>query len=138
MNEKTPQHPPSSHGKALRILGVVAMLIGLGIAAAIYRHGQAQARIQEQAEEQNDGGNSIEDSKRLSQEMEMNWGKLGLLGEKLSRMAGEWEQPIPLAIGVATVSILACAGCFFAASQWDAHSESEKENRATDRNDRAS
>lgn len=112
-NDKPPS-PTFTYRKALNLLGVLVLLFGLGSAVNIYRRGQENAKNQEMSEDE-DSTLSPVDSKRLSRDMEMNWGKLGLLTEKAFLLADEWKKPKPLAITVGAMSILIGGGCFLAA-----------------------
>ncbi|MEZ0258305.1 MAG: hypothetical protein ACAI37_23705 [Chthoniobacter sp.] len=54
-----------------------------------------------------------EDSRRYAHDTEVNFGKVGVLGEKARGMAAHLTEPKPLAITIIVVSALLSAGCFF-------------------------
>ena len=61
---------------------------------------------------------SLEDSKKASRDMEMYYGKFGLVVAKWSSQLEELKRPGPLAIIIAVLSTLAASGCFVAANRW--------------------
>ena len=61
---------------------------------------------------------SLEDSKKASRDMELYYGKFGLVVAKWSDWLEELERPGPLAIMIAVLSTLVASGCFAAAHRW--------------------
>lgn len=53
-----------------------------------------------------------DDSRRYAHDTEVNFGKVGALGDKARRMAAHLGEPKPLAITIIVVSALVSAGCF--------------------------
>jgi hypothetical protein len=113
---------PSSSRKrraAFNALGVLVLFLGLGGAGLIY-YGSAQRRSAAPSTGQGtpaaeggwqDGTLSLPDSKKSSRDLELYYGKAGMLAVRLR----DWvEQPGTLAIIIATVSTLAAMGCFLA------------------------
>lgn len=104
---------------AFKALGVLVFILGLGSAGLIY--GNAQHRSATASNGQGtsavdggwqDGTLSAQDSKKSSRDLELYYGKLGMLVVRLR----DWvEQPVNLAIIIATVSTLAAVGCFLVA-----------------------
>ena len=104
---------------ACKALGVLVLLLGLGSAALIYgsaQHhpatrsaGQATSAVEGGWQ---DGTLAPQDSKKSSRDLELYYGKVGMLAVRLR----DWfEQPETLAITIATVSTLAAVGCFLVA-----------------------
>ncbi len=60
---------------------------------------------------------SLEDSKKASREMEMYYGKFGLVVAKWFGRLEELERPGPLAIVIASLSMLVAFSCFAAANR---------------------
>lgn len=107
----------------IRFLGVVVLLVGLVSAVLIYRSGevlstQPDRRASHTAYEDRDFNLSLEDSKKATREMEIYYGKLGLVFVKGSGWLEKLKQPKPMAVSIAILSTLAASGCFVAANRW--------------------
>ena len=95
--------------KWLRIIGVVVLCLGFACAAAIY---WARTHSAEPSEDELLPGNA----KAESHQMELLYGKMGLLTMELS---DDLKQPGTQALLIAAVSILGAAGCFYFARLTD-------------------
>lgn len=100
--------------KRLRIIGVVVLFLGLACAGAVYWIGTHSA---EPSEDELLPGNA----KAESHQMELLYGKMGLLTMELS---DDLKQPGTQALLIAAVSILAAGGCFYFARLTDDDAES--------------
>lgn len=105
--------------RRLKLIGYLVLLIGLGSSVAIWR---AQERMDRRnaSFRTNDisGYLSPDDSRRYTREVEIYYGKTGVLFERWTRKAETLAHGKPLAVTIAIVSILAAASCFlFAAVQ---------------------
>ena len=109
---------PSSSFKwpvALNTLGVGVLLLGLGAAGGVYWSGQAQpAGTGPEASGWRDSTLDLEDSKSSSRDVEMYYGKVGMLIVRLQDWCAE---PAALALMLAIISTLAALGCFLAAKR---------------------
>ena len=106
---------------ALNSLGAVTLLLGLAAAGFIYWSGHARSARQSsnQATSSLEGGwhdttLSREDSKRANRDIEMYYGKLGML---VVRLQDWFAEPSSLALIIATMSTLTALGCFLAANR---------------------
>jgi hypothetical protein len=105
-------HQPTSkvltarkQGMRFRVLGVGVLLLGLGAAGALYEirtHSSGLAEDQWQAE----------NAKAQSRQMEILYGKMGLLTHELFESS---KKPGTQACLIAAASILVAVGCFYAA-----------------------
>lgn len=120
MNDK-PAIPSSSSRRcaALKTLGLVVLLLGLGSASLVYWSGQARsARLLNDQAARNaesgwqDGSLSPVDSKKSSRDLELYYGKIGV---PIVRLRDWCQKPESRAIMIATISILAALACFLAA-----------------------
>src|SRR5271157_454512 len=104
VNNRTPGPDRSPRGGArLRTIGVLVLLLGLGGAGVVYWTGAAP-------EDLSDDPSTARAYKREAREIEINFGKMGLL------MNGLWEDlkhPGTQAVVIAVASILAASGCFY-------------------------
>ena len=91
----------------LRALGLLVLLLGLGSASVIYWRGAHSSDASRGVRP--DDPLSVEDSKRASRDVEIYYGKTGLLGMKLWQ---QMQRPGSLAILIAAVSTLTAGGCF--------------------------
>ena len=107
----------------LNTLGLAVLLLGLGAADMVYwagpdrleqsnRRGTSQLETADQ-----DFTLSIEDSRKSSREVEMYYGKLGLVALQWSRRLDALKRPGPLALMITIFSTLAASGCFLAANR---------------------
>jgi len=94
------------------------LFAGVLIAGATYWQGTHRQAVDESAtNDYEDGTVSVEDSKRLSRDVEMTWGKLAVLNQKFSHLADELEEPQSLAIIVLVVSGGVSGICFYLARE---------------------
>ncbi|HLZ53731.1 MAG TPA: hypothetical protein VKS19_04550 [Verrucomicrobiae bacterium] len=105
--------PPHRHSKRLRVIGAVVLLLGLAGAGAVY---WIRAHSGEPAEDELLAGNARAESRQ----MEILYGKMGLLTQELS---DDLKQPGTQALLIATISILIAAGCFYFARLEDDDNE---------------
>ena len=108
----------------LRAFGVVVLLVGLVSASLVYWSGadhSKRSRNQEAANMENEDQDfnlSFEDSKKATREMEIYYGKLGLVVEKWSSELEKLKHPEPMAVLIALFSAVVASGCFAAANRW--------------------
>ena len=95
--------PSGRQQKRLRMIGVVVLLLGLAAAGAVYWIGTHST---EPSEDELLPGNARAESRQ----MELLYGKMGLLTQELS---DDLKQPGTQAFLIATISILVAAGCFY-------------------------
>ena len=100
--------------KRLRVVGVAILCLGLICAGAIYWAGTHSA---EPSQDELLPGNT----KAESHQMELLYGKMGLLTMELS---DDLKQPGTQALLIIAVSILAAGGCFYFARLTDDDAES--------------
>ena len=96
-------NPSRKQPKRLRMMGVIVLLLGLAGAGAVYWRGTHSG---EPSEDELLPGNARAEARQ----MEILYGKLGLLTVELS---DDLKQPGTQACIIATISILAAAGCFY-------------------------
>jgi hypothetical protein len=98
----------------LHLLGVMILLAGYAGAALVWR---AQDRIdQENAYLEANGVDlSPLDSRRGTQQLEGQYGKMGILMESTGELAVKWTHGRPLAKALIVLSSLAAIGCFLVA-----------------------
>jgi flagellar basal body-associated protein FliL len=122
MPDTTPTRSPSSkHRATLNALGVIILLLGLAVAGIIYWNGHARSARQSsnQTTSRLEGGwqdtsLSREDSKRSNRDIEMYYGKIGMLSVRLQ----DWfTEPASLAIIIATISTLTALALFLFANR---------------------
>jgi hypothetical protein len=108
----TPKRPSTRRTK-YNAAGVIVLVLGLPIAAIVYGAGQSPSAPQPNAaSDWRDGTLSTQDSKASSRDVELYYGKIGLLVVKLQ----DWsKQPTSWAILIAAVSTLTAVACFRAA-----------------------
>ena len=94
----------------LNAIGVMALVVGLPIAAIIYGSGQSDSAPQSNAAgDWQDSTLSTQDSKVSSRDVEMYYGKIGMLVVKLQ----DWsKRPTSWAILIATISTVTAVTCF--------------------------
>ena len=107
--------PARKRPERLRMIGVIVLLLGLVAAGAVYWLGTHSS---EPSEDELLPGNARAESRQ----MEILYGKLGLLTVELSN---DLKQPGTQACIIATISILAAAGCFYVARLSDDDSETK-------------
>jgi hypothetical protein len=106
----------SKHRATLNTLGVIILLLGLAAAGIILWHAQhrsSQPTFSLQGGWQ-DTTLSREDSKRSNRDIEMYYGKIGLLSVKVQ----DWfAEPASLALIIASLSTLTALALFLAANR---------------------
>jgi hypothetical protein len=90
-------------GGRLRMIGIVVLLVGLGIAGVVYWTGSPSADL-------SDDVATAQTSKRAARDIEMNFGKMGLM---MSDWMEDLQHPGTQAGIIAVVSMLAASGCFY-------------------------
>ena len=106
----------TGHRARLISLGIVILLLGLATAGLIHwraQHHSAQPTSPPPGEWQ-DTSLSREDSKKSARDIEMYYGKIGLL---VVRLQDWFSEPESWVLIIATVSTLAAAACFLAANR---------------------
>ena len=102
----------------LRLAALVILLSGLVTATAIWL---SQDRIDRQARAQRNQDSRVmealspEDSRRSTHDVEMYYGKSGLLLDKATRWLEELSHGKPLAWTIAVASLVIAGGCLFLA-----------------------
>jgi hypothetical protein len=103
----------------LHLLGLVILLAGYSGAALVWR-GQDRIDQQNAYLEGNDAEPlSPLDSRKGSQQLELYYGKSGLLMESLTEWAGSLTHGRPLAKTLVVLSSAAAIGCFIAAGRFE-------------------
>ena len=102
----------------LNVLGAAILLVGLGTAVAIWR---AQDRVDKSNPDQ-EVGNAMAplaptDSPKQSRDIEIYYGKTGLLMQRWSEKAKDLTHGKPLADLIGVVSALTATGCFLLAAR---------------------
>lgn len=108
------QISPARIGLALRLLGVLVLLMGLGSAALIWR---ADDRAAEQLTNPA-APLAASDSRKQSREIEIYYGKTGVLMERWREELGDLTHGKPLAKLIAVFTLIAACGCFYLAERW--------------------
>jgi hypothetical protein len=102
----------------LRLLGVVILLAGYAGAALVWRAqdriDQANAAVQSQT---NDGPLSTLDSRSATRQVELNYGKMGLLMVRWTEWAESLTHGRPLAETMVVLSSVAAIACFLIAGR---------------------
>lgn len=99
----------------LNLAGAVILIAGVAMALAVHRRGDSQPPDDDDAVDAHPSAPlALQDSKRLSSELEQNWGKLGNLS--FSNFSGD---PRQLSLAVLGISVVAGLGCFFVADRLD-------------------
>jgi hypothetical protein len=101
---------PASRHSLLNYIGLVILLAGLGAAEFIYWRSLQNVSIPIDAD-------SPYNSKVYEQTVERTVGIFGVIMDGWTRLMANLQEPRPLAITIAVVSILASSGCFLAASR---------------------
>ena len=97
----------------LNIVGIIVILLGIGIACAVYRSGHAGSESQAAADgDWHDDTLSLEDSKSSTHDVEMYGGPLEMLMVKFNEALA---QPGSQAALIVVASALVALGCFAAA-----------------------
>lgn len=115
-----PQTPkfPLPAPLALRLLGVVILLVGLGVATLIWQADDRSAQADAEQAANPAMPLATMDSKKQSREVEIYYGKTGLLMERGREELRRLTHGKPLAISLALV----CGGsawiCFLMADRW--------------------
>ena len=108
---------PARVRSTLNLIGVLILLTGFGSAALIWR---AQDRAgKEGGDEVTNPGAPLatSDSRKQSREVEIYYGKTGVLLERWSERAESLAHGRPLAKIIAVVSCVTAVGCFFVAGR---------------------
>jgi disulfide bond formation protein DsbB len=99
-----------SRRSLLNYIGIAILIAGMGTGEFIYwrslRHDSAA-----------DDGNSPYDSRVYEQTMERTIGIFGVIMDQWERTVAKLEEPGPLGITIAVVSMLAAGGCFAVAAR---------------------
>jgi hypothetical protein len=112
-----PSTPSARRGFTLKLLGLLILVIGFGGAVFIWR-------AQDHLDRQNGNGGDAdlaaaplapEDSRRATHEVEMYYGKTGLLMDKWTRWFEGLLHGKSLAKTLAALSVVAASGCFLSA-----------------------
>lgn len=101
----------------LNLLGVIILISGLSSATSIWL---AQDRLDRQTRPAGTnvtGPLSPEDSRRYSHDVELYYGKTGLLMDQWKRWLAELTQGKPLARMIAVASLVVAAGLFYLAAK---------------------
>jgi flagellar basal body-associated protein FliL len=112
-NQPAGPNPSRKQPKRLRTIGVIVLLLGLAGGGVVYWIGTHSS---EPSEDELLPGNA----KAESRQMEILYGKMGLLTVELSDAL---KQPGTQASIIATVSVLIAAGCFYFARLSDDDTE---------------
>ncbi len=115
-------------GRRLRVIGTLLLLLGFVGAGMVYWTGAPP-------EDLSDDVLSANNSKKVARDIEVNFGKMGLLAVNLSE---ELRQPDTQAAVIVVVSILLASGCFyFAGLQGRGHAgrNTQHATRATNHGD---
>lgn len=106
---------PLNRQAFLNFLGLVVLLGG--ISASVFIHCQGENppmdQVASDGESDRDGTLSLQDSKRLSGDIERTWGKLGTMS--FSHWTEGLRHPQQVSILILTGSLLVAFGCFFVA-----------------------
>ena len=104
---------PATRRTTLYAIGVLVLVLGSAIAAIVYWTGQSRSVPQSNAAgDWRDSTLSTQDSKVSSRDVELYYGKIGMLVVKFQ----DWfHQPASWAILIATISTLTAVACFRAA-----------------------
>ena len=101
----------------VNLAGAIVLIAGISMAFAIHRQAGGTPPDNEGVDDRPSAPLELRDSKRLSQEMERNWGSLGKWrSPSLGKMAAN---PQRLAFIVLGGSVLIGLGCFFLADRLD-------------------
>ena len=105
-NQRAPgTNSPPKAGVRLRTIGVLVLLLGLAGAGLVYWTGAPE-------EDLSDDVSIAETSKKAARDIELNFGKMGLLMNDLSEVL---KRPGVRAVMVLAGSTLAASGCFYLA-----------------------
>jgi hypothetical protein len=123
MNLKLLSSPtPARTRLMLNLLGVMILVVGFGSATAIWR-AQDQIDRQTNAGGTNDPGSaeirgplSPDDSRRYTHDVEVYYGKTGLLMDKWMRWLEELTRGKPLAKTIAVASLIVASWVFYVAT----------------------
>ena len=103
------------HAATLNTVGVIVLLVGIGSAVLVYRHGQTHTATSTVTGDWKDSTLSASDSKVSTRDIELYGGKVEVLMVKwLARL----QRPASLAIILVTVAALIALGCFLLARRW--------------------
>lgn len=108
-------HRSPRKGTRLRAAGLVVLLLGVGGAGVRLWTSSPPGDLSA-------GLPTAETSKKVARDIEINFGKMGLL---TNNAANDLHDPATQAIIIAAVSILVAAGCFYVAHLQDRAQESE-------------
>jgi hypothetical protein len=116
VNNTTPGPGTSRRaGARLRTIGLVVLLLGLG--GAVLRYGLSAPSKDSSADLP-----TAETSKKVARDIEVNFGKMGLLTNSL---AENLQDPATQALIIVVASIVVAFGCFYVAHLQDRADESD-------------
>jgi hypothetical protein len=95
--------PPRRAGAALRLIGAIILVLGLGGAGLVYC-------LSTPPDASSDEVLRSSNSKRVQRAIEVNVGKMGVV---MDGLAEDLEDPATKAIVLAAISLLLGAGCFY-------------------------
>jgi hypothetical protein len=100
----------------LRVIGALILVVGLVVSWRVW---QGPERDPSSALDPNSPSAplAISDSRKQSRNVEMYYGKTGLLMERWSERLEPWTHGKPLAEIIAVFSLLTATGCFFLAAR---------------------
>jgi hypothetical protein len=101
----------------LRVIGALILVAGLTASWWVWR---TQDRDQELEQEQLNNPSAplaVSDSRKQSRNVEIYYGKTGLLVERWSERLEPWSHGKPLAEIIAVISLVSATGCFFLAAR---------------------
>ena len=105
----------TTHGAKLDSVGLIILVVGLTLAGLVYGLGQERSRARTISTADGtwkDGSLALEDSKVASRDIEMYYGKAGLV---MVRLQQTLQRPETVAAIIASASLVAGLGCFFVA-----------------------
>jgi len=103
-NHRAPTtNPPPEAGARLRTIGVLILLLGLAGAGLVYWTGAPPKDL-------SDDVSTAETSKKVARDIELNFGKMGLLMNDFSE---DLKHPGVRAVLILAGSILVASGCFY-------------------------
>ncbi len=111
----TPVPSASRGGTRLRIIGIIIMVIGFSGAGFLYWSSAPSA-------DDSDEVPTAQTSKKVARDIEVNFGKMGLL---TATLADDLQDPATQAIIILAASILVTSGCFYVAHLQDRLNQSD-------------
>lgn len=121
--------------RRLQLLGVAIIVVGL-VAAFFNWHSQDVIERQARARQTNElaGAAAAEplppdDSRRYTHDVEMYYGKTGMLVDSWTRVLESWTHGKRLSVVIAIGSLAVAGGCFFVGAVYSATEEREPESK---------